>query len=91
MAPFWAKWWAASSKNWSLSTGTRIALVISLSVGTLLVTFVGPWLTIMMMHGRLIENLFDPNFPFIALIFFGPGIALQTFLAYFAARDALPK
>lgn len=90
MAPFWAKWWAAGTAEWTIPIAARSTLVIALSVATLLITYAGPWFAMMVTHGVVEQNVTDPNFPFILLLFFGPGVAWQMFISYLACRAHSP-
>ena len=81
MAPFWSKWWNLALKNAVVSRHQRIAGVLLLSLATLLVVHVGPWVLMAIMHGTITANLADPMLPFGLTIMFGPSVAIQIIVA----------
>ena len=88
MAPFWAKWATGTLARFNLSPLARTSCVVVLSVLAMLISFVGPWVIMAHVRGLLWHNLADPTTPYIATVFFGPGVALQVWLAICASRSA---
>lgn len=81
MAPLCAKWWNNALKKTGISRRSKVSGVLLLSLGTITLVYVGPWVLMMILHGTLASNLADPRFLRGLLIFFGPGIALQVIAA----------
>lgn len=88
MMPFWAKWWAAALRRTKVARHFQVVGVVVLSLVTLLITNVGPLTILMMIRGTPQANLAEPSFPISLLILFGPGVVMQSILAFhFALRD----
>lgn len=88
MAPFWSKWWNAAFRRIGASRSQRIAGVLLLSIATIIVVHVGPWIVLSYLRDTIAVNLADPRWPIGMLIIFGSGILLQTFVALHFALKA---
>jgi hypothetical protein len=81
LAPFWATCWDRALRRAGLSRRPRVMGVLALSIATLLVTFVGPWVLLAVVHGALAADPAEPGFPVGMLFLFGPGVVIQAFWA----------
>jgi hypothetical protein len=87
MAPFWGKWWSTFVLRGRKPNLARVCAIALLSLATLCIFHVGPWLVMSARHGLLQENLSRPDAPIAAMIVFGPGILIQAFFAIYFARQ----
>ncbi len=78
MAPFFPEWWDSTLRKLSVRRSLRIIGVLVLSLLTLSLVYVGPWVVMSILHGTLNANLAEPILSRALLLFFGPGIAIQV-------------
>ena len=87
LTPFCAKLWAALFARWQAPLWVRATVIVIMSVATLGLVFVGPWMAMAARKGLLTHNMSDPDALSVAAILFVPALIAQVIFALmFALR-----
>lgn len=86
LGPFWAKWSNLVVARLRLSRLAHVIGVVVLSAVAMTIAFVGPWLLMAAILGRLPQLFYEDRIGLAAAIMFGPGLVLQIVLALIEAK-----